>query len=276
MRFRRPCSAPLNRCFEMADSRPPARKRSPHISQLDAIFQPRSIAVVGASRRRFQIGHEIVRNLVEGGFTGPVYPVNPSAPVVHSMHCFKRVRDIPGRVDLAVLVVPAVHVLAAARDCARCLGVLHRQCVERGEVRGARCGRAGRPGRDGGTVRRARGTPARCAARRSPRHHARPRPRGYDPHPGHPGRAQPANRPDARSPGSQAALQGAPARQSGQGDAQHSLQRRRRRSALGEPAASWRKRTTPREARPCRGQRRTGGAPDRRNGAGPAAHPKHE
>lgn len=86
---------------------------------LDAIFRPRSIAVIGASRRRYQIGHEIVRNLVEGGFCGPVYPVNPSASVVYSMHCFGRVNEIPGPVDLAVLVVPAPLVLAAARDCAR-------------------------------------------------------------------------------------------------------------------------------------------------------------
>jgi acetate---CoA ligase (ADP-forming) len=86
---------------------------------LDAIFRPRSIAVVGASRRRFQIGHEIVRNLVEGGFCGPVYPVNPSAAVVYSMHCFGRVTEIPGPVDLVVLVVPAPLVLAAARDCVR-------------------------------------------------------------------------------------------------------------------------------------------------------------
>ncbi|TAH39684.1 MAG: hypothetical protein EYC70_02530 [Planctomycetota bacterium] len=86
---------------------------------LDAIFRPRSVAVVGASRRPHQIGHEIVRNLVLGGFTGPVYPVNPGADVVHSMHCYARVGDIPGPVDLAVLVVPAAAVLAAARDCAR-------------------------------------------------------------------------------------------------------------------------------------------------------------
>jgi acetyl coenzyme A synthetase (ADP forming)-like protein len=89
------------------------------VRALDAIFRPRSIAVVGASRRRYQIGHEIVRNLVEGGFCGPVYPVNPSASVVYSMHCFARVNDIPGPVDLAVLVVPAPLVLPAARDCAR-------------------------------------------------------------------------------------------------------------------------------------------------------------
>ena len=88
-------------------------------TSLDVLFRPRSIAVVGASKRVHQIGHQIVRNLVEGNFTGPVYPVNPKASVVHSAHCFKKVSAIPGKVDLAVIVVPAIHVLQAARDCGK-------------------------------------------------------------------------------------------------------------------------------------------------------------
>lgn len=88
-------------------------------SSLNAIFRPRAVAVIGASRRRFQIGHEIVRNLVDCGFAGPVYPVNPGAEVVHSMHCYGKVSDIPGPVDLAIIVVPATRVLDAAMDCAR-------------------------------------------------------------------------------------------------------------------------------------------------------------
>ncbi len=85
----------------------------------DPLFRPRAIAVIGASRSPNRIGHEIVRNLVEGGFCGPVYPVNPSTDVVHSMPCFPNVGAIPGPVDLAVIVVPARHVLKAAQDCAR-------------------------------------------------------------------------------------------------------------------------------------------------------------
>ena len=84
---------------------------------LDAVFRPGSIAVVGAGRARHQIGHQIVRNLVDGGFAGPVYPVNPKAKVVHSMHCYPRVGAIPGEVDLAVIVVPAAKTLEAVRDC---------------------------------------------------------------------------------------------------------------------------------------------------------------
>lgn len=93
------------------------KKTKPH--SLDALFRPNSIAVVGASRKVNQIGHQIVRNLVEGNFTGPVYPVNPSARVVHSAHCFPKVSAIPGDVDLAVIVVPATRVLDAVRDCGK-------------------------------------------------------------------------------------------------------------------------------------------------------------
>lgn len=85
---------------------------------LDALFRPRAVAVVGAGRGELQIGHQVVANLVEGGFAGPVHPVNPRARVVRSMACHARVRDVPGPVDLAVLVVPAEAVLAAAADCA--------------------------------------------------------------------------------------------------------------------------------------------------------------
>ena len=86
---------------------------------LDSLFRPQSVAVIGASRKRYQIGHEIVRNLVEGGFQGPVYPVNPKAKVVYSMHCYRKVSAIPGPVDLAIITVPAQFVLDAARDCGR-------------------------------------------------------------------------------------------------------------------------------------------------------------
>ncbi|HKQ97869.1 MAG TPA: CoA-binding protein, partial [Candidatus Polarisedimenticolia bacterium] len=74
--------------------------------RLDAILRPRSIAVVGASRRPQSIGHEILRNLVEFGFTGPVYPVNKDAGSILSIRAYPSLRDLPEPVDLAVIVVP--------------------------------------------------------------------------------------------------------------------------------------------------------------------------
>ena len=86
---------------------------------LDGIFRPRSVAVVGASRRPGSIGRQVVANLIAGGFPGPVYPVNPKAEVVHSVPAYPSVKAIPGPVDLAGLVVPPDVVLAAAEECGR-------------------------------------------------------------------------------------------------------------------------------------------------------------
>jgi acetyl coenzyme A synthetase (ADP forming)-like protein len=86
---------------------------------LDAILKPRSIAVVGASRRPASIGHQLLDNLLRSGFQGPVYPVNPNAGVVHSIKAYPRVSAIPDPVDLAVVVVPKHEVLEAAEECGR-------------------------------------------------------------------------------------------------------------------------------------------------------------
>lgn len=75
--------------------------------------------MIGASRREGAIGRQVVANLVAGGFSGPVYPVNASSSVVLSMPSYKSVADIPGPVDLAVLCVPAEAVLDAAKACAK-------------------------------------------------------------------------------------------------------------------------------------------------------------
>lgn len=88
-------------------------------SSLDALFRPRSVAVVGASRSRGTPGFEVLRNLVHGEFAGAVYPVNPDSPVVQSMRAWPSVTAIPEPVDLAVLVLPAGEVPAAIEDCGR-------------------------------------------------------------------------------------------------------------------------------------------------------------
>jgi acetyl coenzyme A synthetase (ADP forming)-like protein len=83
-----------------------------------AFLAPRSVAVVGASRRRGTVAGELFHNLLAGGFNGPVYPVNPNTPVVQSVLAYGSVTEVPGPVDLAVLVVPAPAVVRAARECA--------------------------------------------------------------------------------------------------------------------------------------------------------------
>ncbi len=84
---------------------------------LDTIFKPRSIAVVGTSRRDGTIGRVILHNLVAYGFNGPVYPVNPNAEYVNSIKCYPSVSSIPDPIDLAVIVVPKESVLPVVEEC---------------------------------------------------------------------------------------------------------------------------------------------------------------
>jgi acetyl coenzyme A synthetase (ADP forming)-like protein len=84
---------------------------------LDAILRPRSVAVIGASRKRGTIAAEVFGNLLRAGLPGAVYPVNPRSPVVQSVRAYASVLDIPDPVDLAVIVVPAAQVLGAVEEC---------------------------------------------------------------------------------------------------------------------------------------------------------------
>ncbi len=94
-----------------------ARDQRAVVSSMQRMLRPRSIAVIGASRRPGTIGHELVRNLVAGGFQGPVYPVNPSATSVASLPCWHSVDEVPGEIDLAVIAVPAAAVLEVVGKC---------------------------------------------------------------------------------------------------------------------------------------------------------------
>src|SRR5690606_2668141 len=76
-------------------------------------------AVVGAGRDPGNIGHRVLRNLVDGGFPGPLYPVNPRAGELCGLRAYPRVADLPGPVDLAVVATPARAVPQVARQCAR-------------------------------------------------------------------------------------------------------------------------------------------------------------
>jgi acetate---CoA ligase (ADP-forming) len=87
------------------------------MSSLDAILRPRSIAVIGASRRSNTIGWQILDNLLQVGFTGPLYPVNPKASSIHSIPAYPTIADVPGPVDLALIVVPSQYVNEVARQC---------------------------------------------------------------------------------------------------------------------------------------------------------------
>ena len=96
-----------------------ARENGAAVRSIERLLRPGSIAVIGAGRQRGTIGHEIFRNLLSGGFNGPVYPVHPSAAAVGSVRAYRSVEEVPGPVDLAVVVVPVDAVASVVQQCAR-------------------------------------------------------------------------------------------------------------------------------------------------------------
>jgi acetyl coenzyme A synthetase (ADP forming)-like protein len=86
-------------------------------ASMKKLFEPKSVAVVGASRHPGKIGFELFNNLIAAGFRGKVYPVNPATSRIRGRRCYPSVDDIPGPVDLAVLVIPSPAVEAAVDDC---------------------------------------------------------------------------------------------------------------------------------------------------------------
>jgi acetate---CoA ligase (ADP-forming) len=86
---------------------------------LRPFFEPSSVAVIGASRRRGSIGGELFRNILEGDFTGAAYPVNRDGEPVAGVRAYASVEEIPDPVDLAVISLPAAAVLDAAEQALR-------------------------------------------------------------------------------------------------------------------------------------------------------------
>jgi acetyl coenzyme A synthetase (ADP forming)-like protein len=92
-------------------------ERRASVKSMMPLMAPQSVAVVGASRDPETIGGRLFSNLINGDFTGPVYPVNPKSPVVRSVAAYPSILDVPGTVDLAFIVVPARFVIASVEEC---------------------------------------------------------------------------------------------------------------------------------------------------------------
>jgi acetyl coenzyme A synthetase (ADP forming)-like protein len=86
-------------------------------TDLAAFFEPKTVAVIGASRDRHKIGSEIVHNLLVTNFTGRIVPIHPEASDIVGVKAYPRLADVPFDIDLAVIVVPAVRVDAVVDDC---------------------------------------------------------------------------------------------------------------------------------------------------------------
>jgi acyl-CoA synthetase (NDP forming)/RimJ/RimL family protein N-acetyltransferase len=94
-----------------------AREHGSEAASLSALLQPRSIAVIGASRDPESIGARVLQHIIEADFSGELYAVNPAASELQGVRCYSDVSEVPGPVDVALVVVPAGAVLDAVNNC---------------------------------------------------------------------------------------------------------------------------------------------------------------
>jgi acetyltransferase len=86
---------------------------------LEALFRPRSVAVIGASAKELSIGNRIIKNLIDFGYTGAIYPINPKADVIRGVKAYPSIFDVPGDIDLAHMVIAGKFVPNAVEDCGK-------------------------------------------------------------------------------------------------------------------------------------------------------------
>jgi len=89
------------------------------VRDLDAVFKPQSVALIGASTTPGKLGYDILYNLINAGFKGPIYPINPKADEILGLKAYKDILSIPAPADLAVIVIPARMVIDAIKDCGK-------------------------------------------------------------------------------------------------------------------------------------------------------------
>jgi acyl-CoA synthetase (NDP forming) len=91
---------------------------------LDSLFNPKGVAVIGASGKELHIGNRVIKNLLDFGYKGGIYPINPKADQIRGIKAYKSILDVPGQVDVAHMVIPAKFVPMAVEDCGK-KGVKH-------------------------------------------------------------------------------------------------------------------------------------------------------
>jgi acyl-CoA synthetase (NDP forming) len=119
--FATPTSATAADVRVVLDFRPqPVRYRPDQqtiVRQMNRIMKPDAVAVIGASAETAKIGNSIMKNLINGGYQGAIYPIHPSATEIMGKRAYKSVKDVPGTIDVAVFAIPAKFVAQALTEC---------------------------------------------------------------------------------------------------------------------------------------------------------------
>jgi acyl-CoA synthetase (NDP forming) len=85
---------------------------------MELFFKPKSVAVIGASTNPHKDGNLILQNIIDSDFAGPIYPINPSAQEVLGIKAYPSLLEVPGEVDLVIIIIPAKFCVQAMQDCA--------------------------------------------------------------------------------------------------------------------------------------------------------------
>ena len=87
------------------------------VRQMNRIMKPKAVAVIGASAENGKIGNSVMKNLINGGYQGEIYPIHPKADEILGKKVYKSVKDVPGEIDIAVFAIPASLVAPALVEC---------------------------------------------------------------------------------------------------------------------------------------------------------------
>jgi acetyl coenzyme A synthetase (ADP forming)-like protein len=87
------------------------------VRQMNRIMKPKAVAVIGASAENGKIGNSVMKNLINGGYQGEIYPIHPKADEIMGKKVYKSVKDVPGEIDIAVFAIPASLVAPALVEC---------------------------------------------------------------------------------------------------------------------------------------------------------------
>jgi acetyltransferase len=88
-------------------------------NDISFFFNPNSIAVIGASEKEGKVGNTVLKNVINSGFSGKIYPINPNSSEINDLPCYKNVLDVSDDIDIAIFVIPGKYVNKAAEDCGR-------------------------------------------------------------------------------------------------------------------------------------------------------------
>jgi acetyltransferase len=89
------------------------------VQELDPLFKPKSIAIIGASQKELSIGNVIIKNLISYGYKGKIYPINPTMPEIRGIKAYPTIFDVPDEIDLAHVIIPSKFVPKIIEDCGK-------------------------------------------------------------------------------------------------------------------------------------------------------------